>query len=84
MVDTFRAGGFDCFGRLAPDEGDGGVHGQGLSTNFTCNFQNTNGDVWRISISITWFHDGATGSWELGEISADAKQIKSRFQNQVE
>lgn len=77
------AGGFDCTGQLAPGDGEAGTPGATTTLGYNCQFQNTNGDTWRISIVITWFWNAQAGRWEVSDIQASSKLIKANYQNQV-
>jgi hypothetical protein len=84
FVGAFNDGGFNCNGSLSPAAGTPTGPGASTTTHLGCDFQLATGDNWHISILITWFFNTAIGQWEVGDIQAGAKQIKSPFQNQVE
>lgn len=83
LLDAFNGGGFDCSGGVSPSTGTGATGGSAQTTNMTCGFQNSNGDYWRVSITITWRYNAANGRWEVADIDVQAKLIKAQFQNQV-
>ena len=84
FIDAFTGSGFGCTGGLAPSGGTPATPGAGTSTSMACSIQNSRGDLWRISIVITWFWNADLGQWEVGNIEANAKLIKASFQNQVQ
>ena len=82
LISEFNAAGFSCNGGLGVPQGTAGAGGQTYSTSMTCSFQNSNGQTWRVTVTISWMYNAALGKWEIADIVTSAKLIKGG--NQVQ
>lgn len=82
LIGHFNSAGFGCFGGMSVPTTVAAVGGVTYSTAMTCSFQNSNGQTWRVTITITWVYNAEARKWEIADMRSEARLIKTG--NQVQ